>query len=378
MVRGKRQAVDSAFVKANASMDSLVEKEVIAADVEVYATELNEGSEYKVSTQKKNEVEQHHRWKSEAYKDMPGHNKTKERKDEFGNDIRPRFLSNHTHYSTTDGDARISVKPGKARQLNYFAQIAVDDSNHVITGAVADFADRRDSQCLPKILDQTIENLKENEIEIAQICADAAYSSGSSLQYLEEKNIDAYIPNFGQYKNSREGFIYNKEKDQYECTRGNRAILPFRKQTIDSKGYEKKVYRSTNEKCKDCVLRSTCIGMSDFKKLDDSIAKPYYDRMHKKLQTPYAKRMSKIRSKTVEPVLGTLINFMNMKRSNSRGIAQANKHVIIAALCYNLKKYMKFIVKNRKVNTAEMKIKESIVHFCKMFIFSLQNPAMAH
>ena len=29
MVRGKRQAVDSVFIKANASMDSLVEKEVL-------------------------------------------------------------------------------------------------------------------------------------------------------------------------------------------------------------------------------------------------------------------------------------------------------------------------------------------------------------
>lgn len=47
MVRGKRQAIDSAFVKANASLDSLVAKEVIA-DVVVYAAELNEGSEYKI------------------------------------------------------------------------------------------------------------------------------------------------------------------------------------------------------------------------------------------------------------------------------------------------------------------------------------------
>jgi len=32
--------------------------------------------------------------------------------------------------------------------------------------------------------------------------------------YLEENNIDAYIPNFGQYKPEREGFIYNN-RPQY-------------------------------------------------------------------------------------------------------------------------------------------------------------------
>lgn len=43
MVRGKRQAVDSAFVKANASMDSLLEKEVVE-DASAYVDELDERS----------------------------------------------------------------------------------------------------------------------------------------------------------------------------------------------------------------------------------------------------------------------------------------------------------------------------------------------
>jgi hypothetical protein len=66
--------------------------------------------------------------------------------------------------------------------------------------------------------------------------------------------------------------------------------------------------------------------------------------MHQKLKNKaaYAKRISKIRSRTVEPVLGTLINFLNMRRINTRGMAQANKHVLMAALCYNLKKLMHF------------------------------------
>jgi hypothetical protein len=31
-----------------------------------------------------------------------------------------------------------------------------------------------------------------------------------------------------------------------------------------------------------------------------------------------------------------------MRRINTRGMAQANKHVLMAALCYNLKKLMHF------------------------------------
>lgn len=127
MVRVKRQAVDSAYIKANASMDSLLEKEVIA-DVSQYADELNEGSDYKVRQRVKKAVYRHHAWRSEAYKGMSGHVDASKQEDENGNIIRPKYLSNHTHYSPTDPDAKISTKPGKARQLNYAGQLSVDDT----------------------------------------------------------------------------------------------------------------------------------------------------------------------------------------------------------------------------------------------------------
>jgi len=319
MIRGKRQAIDSAFIKANANLDSLIEKEVIA-DAQVYCDELNEGSEFKLAIGLKDEEH--------------------------------KSPSNSTHYSPTDPDARMSVKPGKATHLNFFGQIAVDDSNHVITGAIADFADKRDSQCLPNILGQTIENLKENEILIDQIVADTGYSSVDALQYCEKNNIDAYIPNIGSYKSMREGFRYDKETDRYICTQGNKAILTFKTISADKNGHLRKEYRSSASDCSSCDLKAICIGKSNTKKITDIANKTYYDQMHEKMQTKYAKKLSKIRKSTVEPVLGTLINYLNMRKVNSRGINQASKHVLMAALCYNLKKYMKYV--QRKIKTIAM------------------------
>jgi hypothetical protein len=78
--------------------------------------------------------------------------------------------------------------------------------------------------------------------------------------------------------------------------------------------------------------------------------------MHQKLKNKaaYAKRISKIRSRTVEPVLGTLINFLNMRRVNTRGMAQANKHVLMVAITYNLKKLMNFNRLKAKSNAIAM------------------------
>ena len=348
MVAGRRQAVDSAYIKANASMDSLVEKAVLD-DVVLYAGELDAQSEYKVSRTRKMLVERHHRWKEVAYKGQPGGSlKRQAPVDEHGHLIRPKFLSNHTHYSPVDPDARISVKPGKARQLNYYGQLSVDESNHVITAACADHADKRDSQCMAQILGQAVSNLKTEGLNIQEIIADTGYSSGESLRACALHGVEAWIPNFGQYVPERPGFTYIAKGDYYQCTRGNRAKLTFKGLRTDSKGYTKRTYRSSEHECGPCPLRKSCCGAATrFKKIDDSVDKPLYDAMHAKMQAKpeYAQKMRRIRSRTVEPVLGTLLNFLGMRKVYTRGLKQANKHVLMAALAYNLKKYVKYISK---------------------------------
>ena len=221
-------------------------------------------------------------------------------------------------------------------------------------------------------------NLQENDMELEELLADGGYSSGEALAYLHKKNIDAYIPNFGQYKPVREGFIFNKELNQYECTKdgSHKAILLFKGERTDSKGYTKLTYRSSESHCKECPLREQCCGKTTkYKKIDNSIHKEHYDRMHEKLtQNPhYAKKMVRVRSKTVEPVIGTLVNFTNMKRVNTRGIKQANKHVLMAALTYNLKKYMKFVVKKPNIKTQVMDVEKGKARlFLKTYFLELK------
>jgi ABC-type anion transport system duplicated permease subunit len=80
--------------------------------------------------------------------------------------------------------------------------------------------------------------------------------------------------------------------------------------------------------------------------------------------------MVRVRSKTVEPVIGTLINFTNMKRVNTRGIKNANKHVLISSLTYNLKKYLRFVVKKPTIEIQRMKLKVSkAAILCKTYLY---------
>ena len=147
MVAGKRQSIDSVFVKANASMDSLVEKEVLQ-DADTYTDQLkgddkeskadgNEVNNNTVSSVQNKRVQQHHAWKEKAYKGMPGARVNKKDVEKGDEKYERRYLSNHTHFSTTDADARVSVKPGKPRQLNYLGQVSTDTAHHVITNIEA-------------------------------------------------------------------------------------------------------------------------------------------------------------------------------------------------------------------------------------------------
>ena len=59
--------------------------------------------------------------------------------------------------------------------------------------------------------------------------------------------------------------------------------------------------------------------------------------------------MKKVRQSTVEPVFGTLINYMGLSKINSRGILSADKKMLSAACAYNLKKWLNFSSQRRKI-----------------------------
>ena len=341
MVSGKRQAMDSVAVQANASMESLKKRDLIG-DIDNYADELDDeqqkdGEDHgnSVSTTNKN-----------LKQDVKQENITSD------NNKRHKDVSNDTLCSTTDADARVSVKPGKARRLNYLAQVSVDTANHVITQIQSDYADKKDSQCLPSLLQNTVDNLSEHGLNVEEILADGNYSSAEALQILEHKNIEAYIPNFGAYKHSREGFMYNEEKDLYICSEGK--VLEY-KRLKESHGNENKMkeYRSSSKDCSACPLKNKCIGKSLYKTLAVTVDKELFEKMHHRLQTSKARRMKKLRSSTVEPVLGTLVNFLGMRRVYTKGIRMADKCMIMAAVAYNLKKLLKW-----DINRTRMMIKE--------------------
>jgi len=350
MVSGHTQAIDSAFIKANASMDSL-ELKVPKETLEEHLQKIRHISS--ADRPAKNDKASTDQKTINADKRKLKDIESRQNKWKKDQDQRPgagakgsKYTSNKTHYSPTDPDARISVKPGKARKLNYLSQLAVDTGHHVITHISADYADKKDNQCIEAVVNKLQPRLRKFGLLWANLLADAGYSSGEIYALLEKLSLQSFIPPHGTYKGGPEGFTLNKEGDYWICPQGKHVT--FRKVFID-KGTLKNLYLTRKSDCTGCPEKAQCIKNSHEKRITITIYKDQYDRAIKRVRSRQGQYMKKKRQSTVEPVFGTLINFLGLRKVNTLGIKQANKAMLMSAVAYNLKKYMKFTAKNTEI-----------------------------
>ena len=351
MVSGHTQAIDSAPVKANASMDSL-ELKVPQEELEEHLKKIRHISamdKEEPNRKAKNNKADKEQQSITATKTELQSIKSRNEKWSKDQDQRPgagnkgsKYTSNKTHYSPTDPDARISVKPGKARKLNYLSQLSVDTAHHVITDIRAYHADKKDNQYLQDITARLKKRLHNQGLLWRNLVADTGYSSGDNYAYLEQEGIQSYIPPHGTYKGGPEGFVYNKEENYWLCPQGKHVT--FRKQKIE-KNTLKDNYFTKRSDCKNCPIKTACIGRSHEKRISITAYKEEYERNNKRVKSKQGRYMKTKRQSTVEPVFGTLTQYLGLRKINTLGIQQANKGMHLSAIAYNLKKYLKFVQK---------------------------------
>lgn len=345
LVGGSTQSIDSAYINANASIDRLEEVKLIERAPQDYLDEIRKqdgaqfiyGEDADSQAQKRLKKTQRHLEKHKEYR------KNKVTKNDGGKPHRKnkrRFLSNATHQSTTDPDARIAKKNGKPRMLCYSSMMSVDTKELVITHMSAERSHKKDSRYLISTSKQTQDRLSKLGLEVETILADAGFSSGENYATLESLGLESYIPVHGTYKEYREGFEYDPIEDVYTCGQGHQ--LKYR-QTDKSGGYVKKRYLSSKKVCNKCPVRKSCVNTRGHKEISHTIYRKQYDQMIKKLKTEKGKRSYALRMQSVEPVFGTLQQYYGLRWINTRGIDLANKVMIMAAAALNLKKLVKSI-----------------------------------
>jgi transposase len=331
LVVGQTQAIDSAPVKANASLESLRPKQPTPALRVVDETQVPVPVLAAAPATPMHELRRVATRQAKQQRAAGGLG---------AQHAKAQLLSNKTHTSSSDPDARISVKPGKARALNYLCSLAVDTATGLISHVQADFTDSRDSVHLPRLVAQLQKRLTQQQVPLREVLADAGYSNGFNYAFLEQRGITPWIPVFGKYKPVIEGFTYEPTVNAYRCSAGK--LLPFRNYCTSQDGNWLKNYRAEYRDCQACPLKPTCVPSATQKKLVRSPYDAAYLRAWQRQQSRAGRRRRRMRQGTVEPVFGNLLHHYGLRRVNTKGQAAAHKAMVLSAIAYNLKKLLKY------------------------------------
>ncbi|RKN77016.1 transposase [Ulvibacterium marinum] len=93
--------------------------------------------------------------------------------------------------------------------------------------------------------------------------------------------------------------------------------------------------------CKACPMKPQCAPKKKCKSITRTIYDEPYLRAYARQHSERGRQMKRLRKSTVEPVFGSLTQFYGLRKIGVLGKAGAHKVMLMAAIAFNLKKYLK-------------------------------------
>jgi transposase len=254
---------------------------------------------------------------------------------------RGQKISNDTHRSKTDPDARLSRKSSKsATQLSHSATYVMDNKSRIIVAADTGKPDLT-TDC--NIAVKQIRRLKwRYRIKPDSIGVDKGYSSGEFIHALVSEKIDPHIP-VRDYRSRNDKGIYPIAKFKFYNDR-NVFICPEEKELKYwgvHKHSKQHVYRARTKDCKICSSKTACTRdrarSLSFHIYEDSINKA------RQLNETKEYRLSQRMRKRIEELFGEAKEFMGLRRAKFRMIKFVKEQVLMTATAQNIKRMVKLL-----------------------------------
>lgn len=240
----------------------------------------------------------------------------------------------------TDPECFTTKNKKKIYESLYNVQFTVDyDSKMILNVDIAD-APTDHNQLIPMV-----ENLVDiyglEQLQESSMSWDSAYGTGEALNYLEEKQINAFIPNkyqASQSKNKDYGklnpfhkhhFIYNFQKDEYICPENQ--TLKYKNQYKNGQ----KVYYNTIA-CKNCKSRYQCIKNREVRIITAYKHEQAMQRMKLKMEKPESQEEYTKRAATAESPIGNIKHNQNFNAFTGTGRPYAEYEMTKISVAHNL------------------------------------------
>ncbi len=316
--------VDSTLVKANASMDSLMEVNLLP---EKYWRKLDE-EEKKSSPRGRKPID------IEASQ-VGAHFKGKIDKEKMGKRRRDKEVSYLKKRSKTDPDATLHFRPGLSPSLSYKAHIAADSSGIITAVAVSPSAEH-DTVKLPKLLGRHRKILRLP----SAVATDSSYGTEEALGYLQKQGIKTVIPLMGTRNRpthfKKELFYFDKENDCYICP-GKKMLKRRAKNSKTNQIH----YRARKEDCQTCVLKQKCLSDKTKSRIVTRYDSDYAEKAKTWYTSDEGKRLSRLRKIVIEGLFGQAKAFHGLSRAKLRGLEKVEIQALLTATALNLKKLVK-------------------------------------
>jgi transposase len=289
---GQKLHVDASLVKADASKNSVVDRQGLARH-------LNE--KYKELEAKLDELDA----AREAKTDKGG---------------RPRQETNRRYVSTTDPDATLVSKPGEKRGLYYKEHRAVDDKHGVITATEVTTGAQNEGELLMKMVEQSDENTG-TDAEV--VVADGRYGTVDNYLACSDAGVAPHLKDLksmNEGTGSQEGifpeeeFKYDAETDSFVCPAG--ATMKRRHQ---KKQRDKVEYQALWSVCRDCRLRGQCTRSKTGRYISRHLRQEELDAMRQIAHSDAAVRDLKRRQHLMERSFADAQNMHSFKEARWRG-----------------------------------------------------------
>jgi len=302
LITGNLVAVDGAFLRANASKNTLIMRKTVKKDL----AKIDEDIKNYLTILERLDKENKNSSKLKISKEEI--EKLKEKKEHYQKDLDMLDALKKEQHNKTDKDATVMSKPAH-NLMAYNSQIAVDNKYKFIVAT--------DISTNGHDLDQ-LYNMAKRSKEITDnpnmiVTADKGYYSSRELKKCIEDNIETIIPPRATAKTkkiqsarfSKNQFIYNHEDDLYICP-NNQELKKIEKQyERDSRMLD--VYRVSSSHCKVCPLKKNCLSdATPNKQMYRWEHEDIIDNYIEKMNTPEAKAIVKKRGSIVEHPFGTI------------------------------------------------------------------------
>ena len=260
------------------------------------------------------------------------------------------ILGERNSYSKTDTDAtfmRMKDDHMQNGQLKAAYNFQISTSNQFVVNYTNHFNPTDTKTLIPHLE----EFEKQFETLPKELTADAGYGSEENYEYLEGKQVEAYVKyNYFHMEQHKKGkatpdfhqdkLYYNKDDDFYICPMGQKMNKIGIRKTSNERGFIQELHLYQAQNCKACPLKCVCHKSKNNRTIQVNHKLKRYKIKAKQLLL--SKKGLKHRSQRpvdVEAVFGNIKQNKKFTRLNLRGNEKIEIEIGLVYLSHNLLKY---------------------------------------